>query len=406
VTAQPFTLTLAQGDVVDVQASLVAVGHVNDVVPSGAEAAIDQLLGGAIVRHLGARRSRLGTTHLLPALSSPLASPCVGVVSMGDGEELDASRLPELGVALAELAAVAGARDLATVLLGAGLLGLRAGQVAEALLSGLLGAVARQPAEQRLRELTIVEREPQRLQEVQSALATLRSPFGLHLYTEQIAVRRVLAEVPAATSTLVDHLRLGITRTGDQLKVTTIGDGAFDPATLSPFPAEVAQRIAGSLREEVLDEQDDGRRLAAMDGIGAQLHHAFLAEADVLRRVHDSPGGYLVLRLDEATVDLPWELLALDAQQPALELRVARQLELRTPGRQASTRSGRTRAGSSLPTTRPSPPRTWRHVATSRGCSWPTPATPGRRQIPDCPTSGPGRPATSSAASWPPEHAG
>lgn len=335
-TPQPFTLTLALGDVVDVQASLVAVGHVNDVVPSGAEAAIDHLLGGAIVRHLGARRGRLGTTYLLPTLSSPLSSACVGVVSMGDGEELDASRLPELGVALAELAAVAGARDLATVLLGAASLGLRAGEVAEALLSGLLGAVARQPAAERLRELTIVERDPQRLQEVQAALATFRSPLGLHVHTEQVTVRRVVAEVTAGASTLVDHLRLGITRTGDQLKVTTIGDGAFDAATLSPFPAEVAQRIAGNLREEVLEEQDDTRRLAALDGIGAQLFHAFLAEADVLQRVHDSPGGYLVLRLDEATVDLPWELLALDAAQPALELRLARQLELRTPGRQAA----------------------------------------------------------------------
>lgn len=334
---QPFLLRIALGDIVDVQASMVVVGHVNDVVPSGAEAAIDGLLGGAISRHVGPRRSRFGLTHLVPTLTSALASPCVAVVSMGDGEELDPSRLPELGAAIVEAAATTGARDAATVLLGAASLQLRPGEVAQALLAGVLGAVAAQPPGARLRELTVVERDPARVPEIREAIDAVRSPVHLHVYVDEVPVRRTLAEVTAAPPTLVDHLRLGVTRAGDQLKVTSIGDGAFDVAKLSPFPAEVARRVAGNLRREVLDEPDDARRVAALDGLGAQLYHAFLEEADVLDRLRESPGGYVVLRLDEATVDLPWELLAVGDERLALDKRFARQVEVRTPGRQAAS---------------------------------------------------------------------
>jgi hypothetical protein len=335
-TPQPFVLRLALGDIVDVQASMVVVGHVNDVLPSGAEAAVDDLLGGAISRHLAGRRSRLGMSHLLPALTAPLASPCVAVISMGDGEELELSRLPELGAAVVEAASISGVRDVATVLLGAGSLDLRTGDAAEALLSGLLAAVARQPAAQRLRELTVVERDPARMQELRTVIATVRSALDVHVYTDEIPVRRTVGEVMRTDSGLVDHLRLGITRSGDQLKVTSIGDGAFDVAKLCPFPSEVASRIAGNLRTEVLDQTDDARRLAALDGLGTQLYNAFLEEAEVLPRLLESPGGYVVLRLDDATVDLPWELLALGSEQLALDKRFARQVELRTPGRQAA----------------------------------------------------------------------
>ena len=73
--ARPFVLRLAAGDIRDVQASMIAVSHLTDVAPTGAEAAVDGVLGGAILRHVGQRRSRFGTIHLLPTLTSPLASP-------------------------------------------------------------------------------------------------------------------------------------------------------------------------------------------------------------------------------------------------------------------------------------------------------------------------------------------
>jgi hypothetical protein len=333
---QPFLLRIALGDIIDVQSSMVVVGHVNDVLPSGAEAAVDNLLGGAISQYIGPRRGRLGLSYLVPTMTSALTSPCVCVVSMGDGEELEITRLPELGAAIVQAASIVGARDAATVLLGAGSLDLRAADVARALISGALAEVARQSPATRLRELIVVERDPARLKEIQDSLSSVSSTLDLHIYLDEIQVRRTVGDAVATESSLVDHLRLGITRAGDQLKVTSIGDGAFDVAKLSPYPAEVAQRIAGNLHTEVLDEPDDTLRVTALDGLGAQLYHAFLEEAEVLDRLRDSPGGYVVLRLDESTVDLPWELLAFDDQQLALDKRFARQVELRTPGRQAA----------------------------------------------------------------------
>jgi hypothetical protein len=317
---------------------MIAVGHFNDVAAAGAEGAVDSVLGGAIARHVGPRRSYFGTTHLLPALYSPLATACVAVISLGDTEQFEPARLPELGAAVVEAAATANASDVATVVLGGSSTTLGIGTAAAALVTGALDAIARRTPTDRLRQLTIVEYDAQRIVEIREALGSIRHDLAVHVYTEELTIARTFAAAQPPPSAIEEHLRIGVTRAGNQLKVTSIGSGAFDVAKLFPFPDDVAKGIAGRLRTQVLDEPDAERRRASLLGIGGQLYNAFLGEADLDADalLAESPGGYVVLRLDEATVDLPWELLAVNDHHVVLDKRLARQVELRTPGRQSA----------------------------------------------------------------------
>ncbi len=314
------------------------MSHVNEVAPTGAEAAVDRLLGGAITRRVGPLRAKLGATHFLPTVSRPVAAEAVLVVALGDAEALELERLPEVAAAMVDAAAAIGARDVATVVHAAGSAGADPREAARLLACGVLAALDRVPGADVLREVTIVERDAERLEEIRAGVEAATAGVGVHVYVEELAVTRTLAELPGQERRTADHLRLGVTRSGAELKVTTIGEGAFDVAELLPFPDDVAAKIAGNLRDGVLDEERPERREAALASVGTQLYNAFLGDAQlgVDARVRQAPGGFVVLRLDEWTADLPWEIARAGETAFALETRMARQLELRTPGRQAA----------------------------------------------------------------------
>jgi CHAT domain len=289
---------------------------------------------------VGPRRGALGVTYLLPAVQSPLSVSCVAVVSLGDGEELDARRLEEVGVAIVEAAATIGALDVATVVHGAGAAGFGVQESAQALASGVLAGMRRVPGGNRLRELTLIEREESHLEAIRAGVEASRGDVRVHVFMEELEVRRVVVAEPVAAPALPAQLRLGITRSADELKVTTIGDEAFDRAELIPFPEDVARTIASDLEDLVIRgrRRKPERRAAALASLGARLYNGFLEEAqlDIPARLAACAEGYVVLRLDEWTVDLPWELLMLGEKHLVLEHRVARQVELRTPARQAA----------------------------------------------------------------------
>jgi hypothetical protein len=271
-------------------------------------------------------------------VSRPVAAEAVVVVSLGDAEALELPRLPEAAAAMVDAAATVGARDVATVVHAAGSVGLDPREAARLLACGLLAALDSVPGAEVLREVTIVERDAARLEEIRAGIEAATAAVGVHVYVEELAVTRTLAELPAEPGRVADHLRLGVTRSGAELKVTTIGEGAFDVAELLPFPDDVAAKVAGNLRAEVLDEGRAKRREAALGSLGAQLYNAFLGDANlgIDERVRQAPGGFVVLRLDEWTADLPWEITHVGDEAMALQTRMARQLELRTPGRQAA----------------------------------------------------------------------
>jgi hypothetical protein len=258
---------------------------------------------------------------------------------MGDGDELELDRLPELGAAVVQAAVIVGASDAATVVLGANSTSLPPAKVAQDIVRGALDAVLRIPGADRFRELTVVELDPARFTEIQAALTAMQHELPLDVVIDEIEVRRTTAGILASGHGPAEHLQLGLTRSGDELKVSSIGDGACEFAKAFQYPDIVAGNLSEELRERVLKEDAGDARIAAMRGIGTQLYNAFLDNSgiDVPRLLEANSGGFVVLRLDDSTVDLPWELLTLGGdEQVVLENRFARQIEIGVRGRQAA----------------------------------------------------------------------
>ena len=336
-------LRVVTGDIGSARASLLVVGHLNGLRPDGAEAALDAALGGAIARRAdaGALDGPLGAAQFVPVASAPVGADAALVVSLGDPGRFDPGRLPELGSAIVDAACAVRARDVATVVHGAGILRLPLGECAGRLADGLLAALARAEGEHELREVQLVVRSPADARAVHRALARATRPRGLAVAVEQGTT--VLTAPPRAGAAAPDgepasRVHVAITRVGDRLKVTLITDGAFDPARSAPYPVDVAARVLVEVDDRVLRGATQRDRLAAMRRVGEQLHAAFVAgrDADVEGALRRVPGACVLLRLDESTVDLPWELLRVGRRTLGLDWRLARQREITDVGHPAA----------------------------------------------------------------------
>jgi hypothetical protein len=339
----PFVVRLVAGDIIDAQASMIVVSHFNDVPPAGAERAVDAVLGGVITHRAatGALRGRFATTHLLPAVTSPLATTCVCIVCLGDPERFTKARLPEIGAAIVDAAATIGARDAATILHGAGLLEVEPDDAAAQLMSGVLASAERFGRGAGLRELWIVERDAARLANARSGVdeAISRSSRRGKVHVEEAQIPSRVQVVGDGPGVLPGHVRLGITRAGEDLKVTIISqDQPYDCVARVKYPGEVALEVAERLRKDLLGQGEPGARTRAMQEVGGRLYEAFLSDpnVEVAARIAEAPGDLIVLRLDDVTADVPWELLRIDGRFVTREKVVSRQVELETIGRQSA----------------------------------------------------------------------
>lgn len=318
---------------------MIAVTHFNDVRPSGAEAAIDAALGGGISERATALRGRFGTPWFLPTPTSPLATGCVAVILLGDAERFSSKRLEEVGRAIADAAAAIGARDVATVLHGAGGLKVDPEEAARRLVAGVLDGVADARTHPPLRELLIVEKNPEQLAAVRSGVGLARGPAGVHVYvTEDALPERRGATLPSVGGAIPHHLRMGLTRSGSKLKVTLIGSESYNCATELEYPAEQADNVSSTLAK-VLAETDQDEREQRLKSLGAKLHAAFVEavhEFPVDPQIDEAPEHLLVLALDQATVNLPWELMYRNESFLSTTHALGRQVELPYLGRQSA----------------------------------------------------------------------
>ncbi|HEX2064165.1 MAG TPA: M17 family peptidase N-terminal domain-containing protein, partial [Acidimicrobiales bacterium] len=182
----PFLIRLVKGDITRVQSSMLVVSHFNGVNPVGAQAAVDQAMGGAITRRAasGAINGRFASTHFLPAATSSLAAGSVLVVGLGDPERFVLDRLPEVGAAIVDAVATFRLRDAATTLHSTGSTGIDHERAARLLVGGVLEALRSLPGAGCFRELVIVERDATKLAKIERGLRAAASAPDLHVYVD------------------------------------------------------------------------------------------------------------------------------------------------------------------------------------------------------------------------------
>ena len=329
----PLVVRLAAGDIASARASLIAVGHVNGLPPSGAERAVDAALGGAISRRAaaGLLDGHFGAAQFIPSAKAPLAADAVLVLALGEAGKLDTERLPELGAAIVDAMDVVGAGDVATVIHGAGGIGVSAATAVCRLLGGLYAAIDRRPAGRDVQVVTLVELRERRLASVRRAIAATPPPARRAVYVDPETVR--LPPGPAAAPgerAVPAHLRLGITRPGEGLKVTVISENAYDVADMREYPRSAALEILNGVERRVLEGAGARARQRAMRELGERLYDVFLGwvRFDLATAIRASRKSCVLLRLDESTADLPWELLSFARRFLCHETAVARQREI------------------------------------------------------------------------------
>lgn len=339
----PLVIRLAHGDITEAQASVVAINHFNGLAPTGAQAAIDAALSGALARRAaaGGLDAHFGATTFLPVTTARLAARAVLVVGLGEVEKFSANRLKEAGIAIVDALATFRIRDVATIVHGAGTAGVPAKEAATRLLSGIFEALERVPGADCVREVTIVERDEAQLAEIAEGVTAARAPANVHVYIQPEELPRG-PEAPAADHAPTDgvprHLRIGITRAGPELKVVVASEDSPLQVDTREWPEQDEDRIVARLDSEVLREADRGSRERALRAIGGQLFKAFLgwSNLDLPTRLKEARGNYLILGCDQMTVRLPWELL-FDGEDFVCKTHlVSRQLEINAVGRMAA----------------------------------------------------------------------
>jgi len=333
----PLVVRLAHGRITDARSSVVVVSHFNGLQLSGAQADVDAALGGTLSRR--ALDGHFGAVSYFPARTARLAADGVLVLGLGEVEKLTPDRLPELGYALVDALAAFGLPSAATVVHGASALEQPAGELACRLLEGVFEAVDRLPGAEHIHELTVVECDAERLEEIRTGIRAARAPTRVHLYLEA----EVLSAGPAppagpAADGPPAHLRLGLQRAGPTLKVTVAQEEFTIRSDERDWPEEVEARLVDRIDSEILRETDDAARGRAMVAVGGQLFEAFLGwtNLDLPARLRATRGDYLVLGCDQMTVRLPWELLHDGEQFLSRSHRLSRQLEIGGPGRTAA----------------------------------------------------------------------
>ncbi|MGW2558611.1 CHAT domain-containing protein [Streptomyces sp. NPDC001514] len=172
------TVSVAWGDLVEVQADLHATGHYQGVTPSAAERALDRAISSSgrqvIAEHnrRGWIDAKLGKVSYFPCKAGPVRSAAVvGMGRMGSFTERRAARLYES--LLGELLSLDHVSKAAIVLIGSGAGNLQVRQAAQALIRGFdaaLKAVSVPPGQSVPIDVVVVEIDRLRADKVHRAL--------------------------------------------------------------------------------------------------------------------------------------------------------------------------------------------------------------------------------------------
>lgn len=319
---------LAFGDLTAVDAKAYALGLFERVTPSGAAAAVDSRLGGAVAE-LALRRmfsAGVGEIFMLPVGRNALPADAVLFAGLGPFDRFD----DEVQRVAAENAVRAFVRsridDFAMVLFGAGS-GQPVADTLRAVLEGLLRGLRDADRAQRFRSVTLCERDRSRYAAMKAELYRLASTSlfaDVEVTFEEVSIPepvaapappRGLARREEAVYLLVREEAPRGGRTPYSCSLLGVGSkAAVLTTTAEPLTATVDDELAKLPRA--------GR--TELDGIGQRLAKAVVGApvAAALATLAEHP---LVVVHDAGASRIPWEAVAFGEHRPALAAGLSRQ---------------------------------------------------------------------------------
>lgn len=325
-------LTLAHGDITQIDASCYVVGLFKAVAPDGAASALDRAMNGRI-SDLTARRmfgAEAGEVSVLPNGRRSLRAPNIAFVGLGSFDSFNADTLKLACDNLVRTFVAAGLDDFAMVPLGWSSATNNSdpdakADLVRAMLSGFLRAIEDSDTDYRFRGLTICERDPDRFSLINDAVHDLALRRGFK--NLELTIRVVRLEEPpvqlnaAAEPPQVQRVYLmareisqQATDTGPaplQMSVLTAGDKAAIMVEQQPGTPDELENWLGQLGQYSVLPPEDATKF------GGTLAKLLLSE-DISTALQHHDDCHLVVVHDAGASRIPWETLTIGGKYPAL----------------------------------------------------------------------------------------
>ena len=351
----PLRVTLQLGDIRDVKAPAVVVGHYRGLEPVNAIGAIDERLDGWI--GLAVKRGMIGGLHgelFYVPTRGRIAAEAVLIAGMGTPGAFNEDRLRSLMANVALGTGALGMKRVATLLIGAGEGSLEPDRALRALIGGVADAIASVPEKSRegavLQEVVVVEHNAERIEQLAGDLQQLKEDAGLgarltlklptaaeiaRARRRRKGARGRTAAGRAAAPRQLNEIRLTLESPqeggGGRFRFSAITRSAVVPVREVEVDAARFQALAVALQESDAgtDQEQYGR-----------LMFEYLMPEDFDQSIGDAESVRLIV--DSTTAPFPWEMACFrprsgdgSVQRLGLEKKLTRQFRTmlsRPPG--------------------------------------------------------------------------
>lgn len=295
------------GDIRDVKAPAVVVGHYRGVPPVRAVGALDEALDFWISKAVkrGIIGGGLGEVFLIPNTQKSLAANSVILAGMGEYGRFHREDVDLLFANVTYGVTALGWREFATVVVGSGEGNLSLEQAIVGMLEGVGSALRRLKGQGHLDTLRIVEKDKVRLKAIMALLDKIsqNQEDGLKLRVSSKQVReRVHRRTKAQPENfdMMEGSRVTIERDRDLFRFSAITKQAVIPVREIAIQSSYAEGAAELLKESrTLEEQHKYGKLL----------HSYLMPDDFQDVIDMTP---LILVVDRSTAAFPWEMAAFE----------------------------------------------------------------------------------------------
>jgi CHAT domain len=318
---RPLLIRIARGSITQMKTSAIVVSHFQGVAPGGAEAAVDEALGGDITFFATTRSlvGALGDFFAIPSLASGLHAQVVVVMGLGPYDIFTKNITPtgaeasglmrQMALRLIDGLLHLDVTNFATILIGGGGGGVNPEDAAFYLIEALCRAISSLDADRRINEFTIVEADPEKIPAIKKGCKRAQGKFKSHFQFEvrELSLPVDRKEVAEPKPVMYVSVRKG----GEHFYYSVMTHKPVSVMTKALFSSD---NISGLITQ--LHAYGEGKKVgdrstieAAIKETGGMLYD-LLVPREVqcwIRELHEeSP---LILSLERSLAQIPWELM-------------------------------------------------------------------------------------------------
>ncbi len=318
---------LAQGSITEVNTRAIVLGIFQGVAPSGAAAALDQRLDGAIAEFTRRRMfsGSVGEVFLMPVGRYSLRADLICFVGLGPFDRFGDEVQKMVGEHVIRTLVRTDVEDLATVVPGGGS-GWSPAAALRNLFAGFLRGLSDADKHHKFRSVTLCEIDQVRCEEIRGELHRL---FRSTLLDDVEVTFRTAAPLPSPVAPAVRAAGPAAPQPAYLIvRQETAPGGKKTPAQLA-FRASllgVGAKATVVTREQTVSAvelnqhlkllESEGFDFAALEDFGPKLAQLTLHD-EVLTVLPKSQKSHLVVVTDAPSSRIPWETIRLDGWAPA-----------------------------------------------------------------------------------------